>query len=42
MSPYTVITEAAWRRWLRQERPWAVEFLVQRPAYNHAKRVLRG
>lgn len=27
MSPYTVIPESAWRRWLRQERPEVVEFM---------------
>jgi hypothetical protein len=27
MSPYTVIPEATWRRWLRQERPEMVEFM---------------
>jgi hypothetical protein len=30
IGPYTPITESAWYRWLRQERPEVVEFIASR------------
>jgi hypothetical protein len=36
MSPYTAIPESVWRRWLRQERPYAAVTIADRPGGQSA------